>query len=137
MLGADLLCNTIPRYLAGDIAPQAQDDALATYAPQIKKSDGRIDWARSAAEIDRLVRAYMPWPGAFTSWKGKQLKVVAGRAGEGKAPAGQIAELNGELAIGTGAGVFLPSALQMAGKKSLPVADFVNGYRDFLGARLD
>lgn len=136
-LGADLLCNTIPRYLAGDITPQAQDDALATYAPQIKKSDGRIDWTRSAAEIDRLVRAFTPWPGAFSSWKGKQLKIVAGREGEGHAPAGQVAELNGRLAIGTGDGVYLPSALQVAGKKRLPVADFVNGYRDILGKRLD
>lgn len=137
VLGADLLSHTLPRYLAGEIAPQAQDDALATYAPQIKKSDGRIDWTRSAAEIDRLVRAFTPWPGAFTSWQGKQLKVAAGREGEGNAPAGQVGELNGMIGIGTGEGLYLPSALQMAGKKRLPVADFVNGYRDFLGARLD
>lgn len=136
-LGAELLSHTIPRFLDGDIAPQPQDDACATYAPQLKKSDGRIDWTRAAAETDRLVRAFTPWPGAYTEWEGKRLKVVAGHVGEGSAPAGQVVELNGRLAIGTGQGVFLPSALQMAGKKPLPAADFVNGHRDFLGARLD
>ncbi len=137
VLGADLLCRTLPRFLAGDIKPQAQDDTRATYAPRIKKRDGRIDWTRPAAEIDRLARAFTPWPGAFTDWQGKQLKLVAGRAGEGSLPAGQVAELNGTLAIGTGAGLYLPSALQLAGKKQLHVADFVNGYREFVGARLD
>lgn len=135
-LGADLLSRTLPKYLAGDIRPRAQAEALATYAPQVKKSDGRIDWARSATEIDRLTRAFTPWPGAFTEWQGKPLKLVAGRAGEGSLPAGHVAELNGRIAIGAGAGVYLPSVLQLAGKKRLPVADFVNGYRDFLGARL-
>lgn len=137
VLGGKLLSQTLPRHLTGDIRPQAQDGALATYAPQLKKSDGRIDWTRPAAEIERLVRAYTPWPGTFSLWQGKQLKVVAGREGEGNLPAGQVADLEGTIAIGTGAGVFLPSALQLAGKKSLPVADFVNGYREFLGARLD
>lgn len=137
VLGADLLCRTLPRFLAGDIKPQAQDDTRATYAPRIKKRDGRIDWTRPAAEIDRLARAFTPWPGAFTDWQGKQLKLVAGRAGEGSLPAGQVAELNGQLAIGTGAGLYLPSALQLAGKKQLHVADFVNGYREFVGARLE
>ncbi|MYD11390.1 MAG: methionyl-tRNA formyltransferase, partial [Chloroflexi bacterium] len=136
-LGAELLLRAMPRYLAGDITPEAQDDTLATYAPQIKKADGRIDWTRPAVEIDRLVRAFTPWPGAFTAWNGKQLKIVAGRAEEGQAPAGQAAEINGMLAIGTGAGLYLPTALQLAGKKPLPAADFVNGYRDFLGARLN
>ena len=137
VLGADLLSHTIPRYLSGEIKPMAQDDALATYAPQLKKSDGRINWTRPATEIDRLVRAFRPWPGAFTEWQGKQLKVVAGQAGAGCLPAGQVAELNGRLAIGTGEGVYLPSELQMAGKKRLPVAEFVNGYRGFPGARLE
>lgn len=137
LLGAELLIQTMPRYLAGDIKPQAQNDALATYAPQIKKSDGRIDWTRPAIEIDRLARAFTHWPGAFTTWNGKQLKIVAGRAAMGKAPAGQVAVRNGMLTIGTGAGVYLPAVLQLAGKKPLPAADFVNGYREFLGARLD
>ncbi len=136
VLGADLLSQTVPRYLAGDIRPQAQDDALATHAPQLKKSDGRIDWTRPAAEIERLARAFTPWPGAFTEWQGKQLKVVAGREGEGNLPPGQVADHKGTIAIGTGAGVYLPSELQMAGKKRLPVSDFVNGYREFVGARL-
>ena len=136
-LGAELLLQTMPRYLAGDLRPQAQDDALATYAPQIKKADGRIDWTRPADEIDRLVRAFTPWPGAFTTWNGKQLKIVAGRAGKGNTTAGQVAEVDETLVIGTGAGAYLPAALQLAGKKPLPAADFVNGYREFLGARLD
>ncbi len=135
-LGADLLSRTIARYLADDIAPQAQADTRATYAPQLSKGDGAIDWTRPAAEIERLVRAFKPWPGTFTSWRGRRLTIGAGEISEGELPAGQVAELNGLTAIGTGAGVYLPSELQLAGKKNLPVADFVNGYRDFLGARL-
>ena len=135
-LGADLLSVTIPRYLAGDIAQQVQDGSQATYAPQIKKGDGKIDWTQTAAEIERQVRAFAPWPGAYTQWKDAQLKIISGLPGEGKLPAGQVANLNGAIAIGTGAGLYLPSELQLAGKKRVPAGEFVNGYRDFLGSRL-
>ncbi|MDE2776765.1 MAG: methionyl-tRNA formyltransferase [Chloroflexota bacterium] len=135
-LGADLLAETLPRYLSGLIEPQAQDDSLATYAPQIKKEEGRINWDCSAQSIERLARAFTPWPGAFTTWREAQLRILAGRKGEGSAEPGRVIVIDGAAAVGTGDGLFFPTRLQMAGKRPLHIADFVNGYREFAGARL-
>ena len=135
-LGAALLIESLPGYLAGEIAPQIQDDAFATYAPQIKKLEGEIDWSLPATAIERLVRAFTPWPGTFTHWKGEALKVNAGYVGAGQAPVGQVVRQQTSIAIGTGAGLYFPSALQLAGKKRLPIDDFVNGYGDFVGSVL-
>ena len=137
LLGADLLLETIPAYLSGEIAPQAQDDSLATYAPQIKKSEGEIDWNMPALEIDRLVRAFTPWPGAFSHWAGKTLKIISGRPYDGAAKPGSVQQRDGELAIGTGAGFYLASELQLAGKKRLTARDFINGHGDIIGAQLE
>jgi len=135
-LGADLLAETLPGYLSGLIEPQAQDDSLATYAPQIKKEEGRINWDCSAQSIERLARAFTPWPGAFTTWREAQLRILAGRKGEGSAEPGRVIVIDGAAAVGTGDGLFFPTRLQMAGKRPLRIADFVNGYRGFAGARL-
>ena len=136
VLGAELLVETLPRYLSDEIEPRAQDDSLATYAPQIKKEEGEINWIDSAVEIERLVRAFTPWPGSYTYWNGAQLRILAGRAGAGAAEAGRVVLIGGSLAIGTGQGLYFPTILQMEGKRRLPVSNFFNGYREFAGARL-
>ena len=135
-LGADLLVATLPLYLAGAVTPRPQDDSLATYAPQIKKEQGRIDWSQPAAAIDRQVRAFTPWPGTYTYWNALTLKVLSGYASDGVAKPGQIVDRDGLLAIGTGDGLYLPTALQLAGKKRLAVVEFRNGYGDIMGAEL-
>lgn len=135
-LGAALLVESLTRYLSGEIEPQAQDDSLASYAPQLKKEDGEINWTCSALEIERLVRAFTPWPGTYTFWRGAQLRILAGYAGDGAAKAGRVAAVDGSLAIGSGAGLYYPTILQLAGKRRLPVSDFLNGYRDFSRASL-
>ena len=136
ILGAELLMETLPRYLNGEIEPRAQDDSLATYAPQIKKADGKINWTCSAAAIERLARAFTPWPGAYTSWHDAQLRILAGRIEEGSAEPGRVTEVDGDIAVGAGDGFFFPTRLQLAGKRPLDIADFANGYRNFVGARL-
>ena len=75
-LGADLLVETLPRWLAGEIVAQPQDDSQATYCRTIAKADGQLDWQLPAEELERQVRAYIPWPTAFTTWQGRQLKVL-------------------------------------------------------------
>ncbi len=135
-LGAALLLESLPRYLSGELDPQPQDDALATFAPRIKKEEGRIDWTTSAAAIERLTRAFTPWPGTYTYWNGAQLSIVAGRKRAGQAEAGRVMAIDGGIAIGAGEGLFIPTTLQLAGKRRLPAADFVNGYKDIIGARL-
>lgn len=137
LLGAELLVETLPHFLSGEMEPQPQDDAQATYAPRIKKEDGRIDWTCSARSIERMVRAFTPWPGAYTFWAGAPLRILAGRHGAGGAESGRVIELDGNIAIGTGDGLYYPTMLQAPGKRRLRVSDFVNGYRDFAGARLD
>jgi len=135
-VGSELLIDTLPKYLSGEIRPQKQDESLVTYAPQIKKEDGQIDWSQSAVEIERLVRAFTPWPGTFTFWNDTQLKIHSGINGEGHAPPGQVVEKNGQIAIGTGIGLYYPQEVQLSGKKRMSIADFVNGYSDFVGATL-
>ncbi|MGB1287911.1 MAG: methionyl-tRNA formyltransferase [Aggregatilineales bacterium] len=136
-LGADLLIETLPGYLSGDVQPQAQNDDESTYAPQIDKSEGQIDWSQDAATIERLVRAFTPWPGTYTFWDDTQLKIHSGTIGGGNAEPGKVIEYNGVIAIGTGDGLYLPQVVQLAGKKRMTTTDFVNGYQDFVGAILN
>lgn len=136
VIGGQLLIETLPGYLDGTIRPQPQDDALATLAPRIQKDEGRLDWSRPASEIDRAVRAFTPWPGTFTFWQGKLIKVLAGMPESGNANPGQVTLRNGALAIGTGDGVYLPSRLQLEGRAAVGAAEYVRGYPAFIGAQL-
>jgi methionyl-tRNA formyltransferase len=135
-LGADLIINTLPGYLSGSIEPQPQPEEGITYAPQIKKDEGEIDWTQSAVSIERLVRAFMPWPGTFTYWNTRQLKIHAGYVGDGNLEASTVDNIDGRLAIGTGNGIYYPTMLQLEGKQSLPVDEFVRGRRDIIGVTL-
>lgn len=137
VLGADLLIEALPRYLGGELIPEAQNDELATFSPQIQKAEGEIDWSQPAIQIERLVRAFTPWPGTHTQWNGKRLKVLHGHLGAGHAPVGKVITLHdGRVAIGTGDGVYCPTRLQLAGGKPLSISDFANGYSDFVGCQL-
>jgi methionyl-tRNA formyltransferase len=138
-VGADLLMDTLPRWLAGEIEPRPQDHSQATYSRIIAKEDGLIDWSQSAAEIWRRSRAYYPWPGTYTYWRGRLLKVLRAEAlphwsGEGKP--GQVMALDEGLAVATGEGALLLREVQLAGKRTMNVEDFARGQRDFVGSVL-
>ena len=150
-LGADLLAETLPRWLAGAITPEPQDAERATYAPRLDKDAGRLDWTRPAADLWRQVRAYTPWPGAFTALHGQPLRLHEcwPLAGGGEAPAGTVVALPAGLAaavpverpraafaIQTGDGLLAPLKLQRAGKRALFAEEFLRGERGLLGARL-
>jgi methionyl-tRNA formyltransferase len=135
-LGASLLIETIPPYLNGEITPQPQDDALATYAPQIDKDEGRIDWHAPAAQIERTIRAFDPWPGTFTHWEGKLLKVHRARVRVGQQPIGSIALVEGALCVGTGDGLLELVELQLEGRKRVSAGDFLRGHPQIVGATL-
>lgn len=135
-LGAELLIDTLPGYLSGEIVPKPQDDTGATLAPQIKKEEGQIDWAQPAQTIERLVRAFTPWPGTYTFWNGKQLKIHAGTVAAGSADPGAVSEKGGHPVIGTREGLFLPTRIQLEGKKATSIEEFVRGRSDFIGAKL-
>ncbi|MGQ9682613.1 MAG: methionyl-tRNA formyltransferase [Anaerolineae bacterium] len=139
-LGARLLQETLPRWLASEIVPQTQDSRRATYAPQVRKEDGRIDWTDPAEAIARQVRAFDPWPGAFTFWQGRRLRIVQAEAQPGwcgRQEPGTTLELNGRLGVATGEGALILNALQIEGKRCVDCAAFLRGQPGFVGAVLE
>ena len=137
-LGASLLVETLRAFESGEAQPTPQDDSQATVAPILKKEDGRIDFSRSASEIYNRLRGFQPWPGAFTTFRGKQLTVHAARPGMGpNLAAGELAVSGESLFVGCGMHTVLELLeVQLEGKKRMRVADFVNGYRPQPGEKL-
>ena len=141
-LGAALLIETIPRWLAGEIAPRAQDGRLATRARRVRKEAGRIDWGESAAQIARNARAYTPWPGAFSELEGQRVRLASVTA-EASAGAGAATGMPGEIMsldeqairVATGEGIAAIGRLQRAGKRELSAAEFARGAGNLLGKR--
>jgi len=138
-LGAGLLVETLPRWVAGEVKPQPQDHAAATYAPMLKKEDGEIDWSQPAARIARMIRAYDPWPGAYTYLDGRVFKLLKVRAA-GVATAdmrpGTVVEIDQGLAVAAGEGAVLLERVQLAGKRAMDIDVFARGQRDFIGSVL-
>jgi methionyl-tRNA formyltransferase len=131
-LGGEMLVEFLPRFLAGEITPTPQDNDLSTYAPMLKKSDGRLDFEQPAEQLARQIRAYHPWPGSFTTWKDKPLKIhKAYPASTTKEVPGSTAIHNALPAIHTADGVLVLEELQPAGKKRMDGATFLNGARDW------
>lgn len=128
-LGADLLLETLPRWIAGEIQPQAQDDALATYAPMMKKEEGKLDFTRDVHELERLIRAFNPWPGAFMDFNGMILKVHRGHVEAGEAEAGQRLIVQDQPAVGARGGLLVLDEVQPAGKKPMSGKSFLAGAR--------
>ena len=138
-LGGRLLLDTLPRWLSGSLEATAQDGRAATYARPVHREDGRIDWTDSADKIDRLIRAYNPWPGAFTSWGGKELKLIRAhpeRSEPQSQSVGTVVLRGSHPAIVTGDGLLVLEELQLAGKHRLGAVEFARGQRAFVGATL-
>ena len=137
-LGALLLIETLRAFEAGEIHPVKQDDSQATLAPILKKEDGRMDFGRNATEIFNRLRGFQPWPGAFTTFRGKQLTIHAARSGTGpQIGPGEIAVLQDRLFTGCGEHSVLELIeVQPEGKKRMSARDFANGYRLQAGEKL-
>jgi methionyl-tRNA formyltransferase len=143
-LGAELLDETLPRWLAGQLEPRPQPEEGVTLAPIIRKEDGLIQWERTAVEIDRQVRAFTPWPGAYTFWENQRLKIVQAwpitRAVppdvESVAPPGTIIDEESGPAVVCGEGLLRLVQVQLASKRVVTGPDFVRGRPDLIGARL-
>lgn len=126
--GAELLIETLRGLERGTIKPQKQNAAEASYAPMLKKEDGRIDWRRSAREIANRVRGFEPWPGAYTTFRGQLLHVRRARiaAGEAVRP-GRLEVREGALLAACGAGWLEILELQPEGRKRQTAREFING----------
>jgi len=137
-LGASLLVEALPAWVRGDLAPIRQDElsGVPSICRLIKKEAGLIDWKRPAAIIERMTRAYTPWPAAYTIWRGEVFKVLQAVVAPGRADLGLVVATPAGVGVGTGEGILLLKTVQPAGKRAMDVRAFVNGAHDFVGSRL-
>jgi methionyl-tRNA formyltransferase len=156
-LGADLLIKTLPNWIEGKIKPRPQDHSKATFTKIIKKEDGKIDWNKSAEEIERTIGALDPWPGTFASLKLKNKSpALKGRGSPNKVGRQKLKVLKAEalkenadknvgevfltddkkLAVQTGNGILILKQVQLEGKRVMPAKDFLNGHPRIIGAIL-
>jgi len=141
LVAAQLLPEVLTRWVAGEIIPQPQNDAEATYSTPITKKEGEIDWRLSASEIWRQVRAYQPWPRCYTRWQGRRLEMIEAVPLPGKATkaAGLVVPLKRREAafgIGTGGGILGVIKVQLEGKRAMAADEFLRGQRQFVGTIL-
>ena len=130
-LGADLLIETLSRYLSGRLQPQPQNEAQATYAPMLKKEHGFLDFTKPVEELVRCVRAYNPWPGAYFEWNGGMLKIHRAHNEGGNTSEGQRLVYRGQPAVGARGGLLILDEVQPAGKRSMSGKAFLSGARNW------
>ena len=140
LAGAVLLADTLPNWLNNTLKPQAQDEALVTFAGRIGKERGRIDWSASASHIERHIRAMSPWPSAFTALQGKQFKILrAALAAPGagsKLANGTVVVDRNQAFVQCGDGLLQLLEVQLEGKRAMPADVFLRGHAGFAGSML-
>jgi len=142
LIAAQLLLEVLPCWIRGELTPQPQNETEAAYSGALSKGEGEIDWHLPAVDIWRRVRAFHPWPGCYTRWQGRQLKIIeAGPLpGERTLNVGRVIALTpaAEAAFGvsTGDGTLGVCQVQLEGKRAMSAAEFLRGQRQFIGAIL-
>ena len=140
--GARLLQEVLLGWFRDEITPRPQNEAEATYSEPIAKDEGEIDWRLPTGDIWRRVRAFQPWPGCYTRWQGKQLKIMetVPLPGEKTLEPGQVVALSGSIGkpgagfgVGTGDGILGILKVQLEGKRAMSAADFLRGQRQLVG----
>jgi methionyl-tRNA formyltransferase len=137
-LAAAMMIEKLPSLLKGELVPQPQDHSRATVFKTLRKEDGLIDWTQSAVEIERRVRAFNPWPSAFTFWNNLQLKVLRAQLAPAKISGepGRLVQEHDEIAVVTGEGALVLREVQLAGKRAMGAREFARGQREFVGSYL-
>lgn len=132
-LGSDLLLETIPNWINGNITPQPQDNSLSTYAPMLKKEDGKLDFNHSAIELERRIRAMNPWPSAWFEWNGNLLKVMKASIVSQKKDAenGSRFTVSDRPAVVCQDGALVLEEVQPAGKKAMSGKSFLLGAKNW------
>ncbi len=134
---AELLLSVLPDYAAGKVTLRPQDDSQATFTKIITKQNGRIDWNKTSTEIYNQFRAFYPWPGVWTTWQGKNLKILDCAPVPSQAddlPGTVLA--NGIVSCGSQTALQIRS-LQLEGKNQQSITDFLNGYKNFVNGKLN
>lgn len=135
-LGSKMLCDVLEPYAKGELEPTPQDNSLATFTHMISKSDGVVDWQQSAAQIERMTRAYDPWPGVVTTFRDQPLKILAAKAhadAKTQGVPGQLVEYGTGLAVVTGDGLLELVTVQPAGKRAIAASEWRRGLREISG----
>ena len=139
-MGAQLLIDTLPDWADNKINAVPQDDSQVTISRLLERVDGEIDWSHSASEIALKVRAFHPWPGTFTTWNKKILKVIeaqsSGASTSDYAPGSVIQTDDRRPEVVTGNGALTLGTIQLEGRKAVAASEFILGYQDFMGSRL-
>lgn len=134
-LGPPAVLEAIAGLDAGTLQGEVQDDALATYAHKLNKDEARLDWSRPADELERLVRAFNPWPICHSTLDGETLKVLAAKPAEGKGAPGEILSASKDgLIVACGQGALRLTRLQLPGGKALNFSDLFNSRREKLAS---
>lgn len=135
-LGAAALVESLMLVGGGAVEPVPQDHARATFAPKITRALARLDWSKDAATLARTVRAFDPEPGAWALLDGQEVKLFGGRAVNALGAAGEVLSAGTALVLGTGIGALEVTEVQPAGKRRMPVGDWVRGRGVAVGQRL-
>ena len=138
-LGARMLPGVLIDLAEDRLAPAPQDDSMASVTRLVKRGDGEVDWRRPAGYLERMVRAYDPWPGVFTTWYARTLKILDASVAEDgprQRPPGTVFRYGGGLAVATGEGALELRRVQLAGRRAGDAADFLNGHPEIVGAVL-
>lgn len=137
-LGNKLLMNNLEKYIQGKIQAHSQDNNQVTFSQMIKKEDGLIDWHNSAQKIKNQIRAFYNWPGAYTYFNNKLLKIIEAKTSEEntKHQIGEVFLEEDKVTIQTKNGLLYPLVIQIEGKQKMDINSFVNGYQDFIGGVL-
>ena len=131
IVGRDLLLDTLPAYLAGDIQPEAQDPSQVTFSPNIRPEEERLDWNKTNRQLFNQIRGMNPWPVAHTLWQGGRFKIYEAELADGDGQPGEILEIGKrQLLVATGEGALALKTVQPAGKPKMTISDFLNGCRD-------
>lgn len=135
MLGSQAVVDAVATLEAGEVPGEVQDDSLATYAHKLNKDEARLDWSRPAAGLERLIRAFHPWPICHSSLDGAVLKIHAAALGEGQGRPGEILAASRDgLLVACSEGALLLKRLQLPGGKPLSFADLYNSRREQFAA---
>ncbi len=136
-LGAKTLIQVLPLYLTEKVKPKDQDHNKATFTKLLKKEDGKIDWNQGAAQIERKVRAYLGWPGAYTKWQEKRIIILDSEvlaSDRYREKNGEVFEIDSKLHVQCGKNVLKIKKLQLSGKKPVAGAEFLRGYSQAIGS---
>ena len=137
-LGNKLLLDNLEKYISGEIQIYHQDSSQATYAQMIEKKDGLIDWNDPVEKINNQIRAFYNWPGAYTYFHNKLLKIIEAKVTEKKTnhKIGEVFLDDNKVAIQTSKGLLYPLVVQIEGKQKMDINPFINGYQNFIGTIL-